>query len=127
MNENANTVNWFEIPTTDIDRARKFYETIFSIEMSELDLGEFRMVTFPYRPESGAVSGALIQQEMYEPMRNGVLVYLNANPDIQRVIDRIEDAGGEVTIPRTQISEEIGFMAVFIDTEGNRLALHAQN
>ena len=94
MDKSTNALNWFEIPAVDIDRARKFYETIFKIEMQELPLGELRMVTFPYAPESGRVSGALIQHEMYTPMDNGVLIYLNANPEIQAVIDRIEPAGG---------------------------------
>ena len=96
MDINTNALNWFEIPATDIDRARKFYETIFAIEMSEMPLGELKMVTFPYNPGRGQVSGALMQHEMYTPMSNGALVYLNANPEIQTVIDRIEGAGGTV-------------------------------
>jgi uncharacterized protein len=127
MDNNSNALNWFEIPATDIDRARKFYETIFGIEMSEMPLGELKMVTFPYSPGSGRVSGALIRHEMYTPMSNGALIYLNANPEIQTVIDRIEAAGGKVDIPKTQISPDIGYMSVFTDTEGNRVALHAQN
>ncbi len=127
MDNNTNALNWFEIPASDINRARKFYEAIFEIEMNELPLGELKMVTFPYSPGSGRVSGALIQHEIYEPMPNGVLVYLNANPEIQAVIDRIERAGGTVQIPKTQISPDIGYMSVFVDTEGNRVALHAQN
>ena len=64
---------------------------------------------------------------MYTPSEHGVAIYLNANPDIQTVINRIEPAGGKVVIPKTQISPEVGYMAFFLDTEGNRLALHAQN
>lgn len=127
MDINTNALNWFEIPVTDIDRAKKFYETIFEMEMTEMPMGGLQMVSFPYGPGSGKVSGALIKHEMYEPMQNGVLIYLNANPDIQTVIDRIEDAGGRIDIPKTQISPEIGYMSVFTDTEGNRIALHAQN
>ncbi len=127
MDNTTNALNWFEIPTADIARARKFYETIFDIEMNELPLGELKMVTFPYNPGSGTVSGALVQHELYTPIENGVLVYLNANPEIQTVIDRIEAAGGTMTLPKTQISPDIGYMCIFKDTEGNRVALHAQN
>ncbi|MCO6509847.1 MAG: VOC family protein [Aridibacter famidurans] len=126
MDKNSHTVSWFEIPVSDMDRARKFYETIFDIEMQELPMPEFKMVAFPMDMGSGHVHGALCQHEMYTPSQDGVVVYLNANPEIQKVIDRIEDAGGTIVIPKTQISEEIGYMAFFTDSEGNRVALHAE-
>ncbi len=127
MDNTTNAINWFEIPAVDLDRAQKFYETIFGIEMQAMPMVDLKMILFPYNPGNGKVSGALIQHEMYQPMANGVLLYLNANPDIQTVIDRIESAGGKISIPKTQISPDIGYMCVFIDTEGNRIALHAQN
>ncbi|REJ76176.1 MAG: VOC family protein [Acidobacteria bacterium] len=127
MDKNSHTVSWFEIPATDIGRAREFYEAIFDIEMQEMPMPELKMVTFPMEMGSGHVHGALCQHEMYEPSANGVTVYLNANPDIQAVLDRIEPAGGKIVLPRTQISEEIGYMALFMDSEGNRVALHAAN
>lgn len=127
MDSSTNVLNWFEIPTTDIERAKRFYGAIFEIEMSDFPIGDLKMAMFPYAPGSGKLGGALIQHEMYEPRDNGVLIYLNANPDIQTVIERIEPAGGKIVIPRTQISPDIGYMAVFTDTEGNRIALHAQN
>lgn len=127
MDKNSNSINWFEIPATDIERARKFYETIFDMKMQELPMPGFKMISFPMDMGSGKVSGALMQHEMYTPSEHGVAIYLNANPNIQTVIDRIEPAGGKIVIPKTQISPEIGFMAFFVDTEGNRVALHAQN
>lgn len=125
MNSSTNALNWFEIPTKDIKRAQKFYESIFEMEMQDFPVGEAKMVTFPYSPGLGNMSGALIEHELYEPRDNGVLIYLNANPSIQTIIDRIEPAGGTISIPKTQISPEIGYMCVFLDSEGNRLALHA--
>jgi predicted enzyme related to lactoylglutathione lyase len=53
------------------------------------------------------------------------LVYLNANPDVQRVLDKVEKAGGKIIVPKTQISPEYGYMAVIEDTEGNRVAFHS--
>lgn len=127
MDKTTNILNWFEIPTIDIQRAKKFYEAIFDIEMIDMQLSGFNMIAFPWSNESGKVSGALIQYEMSKPSMDGVSIYLNANPNIQTVIDRIEAAGGKIAIPKTQISSEIGYMAFFVDTEGNRIALHAQN
>jgi uncharacterized protein len=127
MDNTTNALNWFEIPAVDIARAQKFYETIFQISMTPMEMGDFIMVTFPDDEMGGKVSGALCKHAMYEPRDNGALIYLNANPDIQTIVDRIEPAGGTVQIPKTQISPEIGYMCVFIDSEGNRMALHAQN
>jgi uncharacterized protein len=127
MDNTTNALNWFEIPAVDITRAQKFYETVFEISMTPMEMGDFIMVTFPGDEMGGKVSGALCKHAMYEPRDNGALIYLNANPDIQTIVDRIEPAGGTVQIPKTQISPEIGYMCVFIDSEGNRMALHAQN
>lgn len=127
MDAATDALNWFEIPASDIERAQKFYETIFDIKMNKLPIEVPEMVTFPQDPAGGKVSGALIKHEWYTPLNNGVLIYLNANPDIQTVLDRIEDAGGRITMARRQISPEVGFMALFIDSEGNRIALHAGN
>ena len=127
MEANANALNWFEIPVTDMDRAQKFYEGIFDTKMIlNTDMG-MPLVLFPIDMNSGKVGGALVKNDDHQPGETGVLIYLNANPDIQGVIDRVEEFGGKVTIPRTDIGQEMGFMACFTDTEGNRLGLHADN
>ena len=128
MDKASNSLNWFEIPAVDITRAKKFYESIFSIQM--MDMGEMmgmKMAGFPAEMGNGKASGGLVQGPMHKPSTDGAVVYLNANPNIQTVIDRIEKSGGKMLMPKTQISPEIGYMAFFVDTEGNRMALHAQN
>ena len=124
---NTHSLNWFEIPVTDTARAKKFYESILDIQMETQDMMGIEMTFFPYdmSGQSGKVSGALAKSDMHKPGMDGAIVYLNANPEIQTVIDRIEAAGGKVIVPKTQISEDIGYMAFFTDTEGNRVALHA--
>lgn len=121
-------VSWFEIPASDINRAKAFYETILDTNLIVLDMGdEFKMAMFP--GDETSVSGALVYNESwYRPSNtHGPLVYLNANPDLQTVQNRIEAAGGTVTIPKRQISPDHGYMAVFEDSEGNRIALHSNN
>lgn len=128
MDKNANSLNWFEIPANDITRAKKFYEHIFDMQMA--DLGEMmgmKMVGFPSEMGNGKASGGLVQSQMHKPSQDGAMIYLNANPDIQKVIDRISAAGGSVVMPKTQISPEIGYMSFFIDSEGNKIGLHGQN
>lgn len=128
MEKDANSLNWFEIPAADLTRARKFYETIFNCQMDEYpEMMGMKMVGFPSNPGNRKANGALCQSEFHKPSQDGSIIYLNANPSIQNIIDRIETAGGKVVMPKTQISPEIGFMAFFIDTEGNRMGLHGQN
>ena len=84
---------WFEIPVTDFDRAKKFYETIFEIEISAMDFGGFKMGIFPHGDGGGA---ALCFGEHYQPSSEGVVVYMNADPDLSNVQGRIEAAGGKI-------------------------------
>lgn len=126
MDKNTNSINWFEIPVTDMPRAKHFYQVIFSIHMEEMDMGGFLMASFPYDNASGKASGALVKHEMYIPSNNGVVLYLNANPDLSTVLEQVEKEGGQILMHKTQISPEIGHMAFFIDTEGNKIALHSQ-
>ena len=120
---NANALNWFEIPSTDLARARKFYESIFDMQMFEFEVGGQKMAVFPTPQDKS--SGAIIQEENCKPSADGAVIYLNANPDIQTVIDRIEPNGGKIVVPKMLISEQIGYCCHFLDTEGNRVALHA--
>ena len=124
--DNTNALNWFEIPATDISRAKKFYEAVFAVKMDEWpDMNGMKMAGFPADMQGGKVSGSLVQGPMHKPSMDGVVVYLNANPDMNEIIDRIAPAGGKVVMPRTQITPEIGYMAMFTDTEGNKVALHS--
>jgi predicted enzyme related to lactoylglutathione lyase len=118
-------IAWVEIPVTDLARAKHFYEQVFETTTNELQLANgLVMAMFPWK--KGIVTGALcFNRQAYTPSGDGVLVYLNAEPDIQAVIDRITAAGGTILLQRTKISEEWGYMALFIDSEGNRIALHA--
>lgn len=128
MEKTANALNWFEIPALDITRAKNFYESIFNVKMEDMpEMMGMKMSSFPAEMGNGKVSGAVVQSQMHVPSKDGAVVYLNANPSIQNVIERIEKSGGKVMMPKTQISPEIGYMAFFTDTEGNKIGLHAQN
>ena len=122
-----NAISWFEIPTTDINRAQKFYETIFGITMMPMDMPNIKMRMFPLDDMMTQVGGALVDSGGFHKASatNGPLIYLNANPDVQHVLDKVVAAGGSIMVPKTEISPDYGFMAVFMDTEGNRVALHS--
>ena len=122
-----NAISWFEIPATDLGRATKFYETIFGISLIPMDLENIKMRMFPLQDMMTDVGGALVDSGgFHKPSAtDGPLIYLNGNPDLQNVLDKVEAAGGKIMVPKTEISPEYGFMGVFIDTEGNRIGLHS--
>lgn len=119
----ADRIVWFEIPVADPDRAQRFYETIFGISMQRLPIGnEFTLILFPAQPNE--VQGALAYHpDFYFPGNQGPLIYLNADPSMDLILDRVTQTGCDILIPKRQISEERGFMAVILDSEGNRIAL----
>lgn len=125
MDSNVNILNWFEISVTDMSRAKKFYETIFSITMEQTEMMGMQMAFFPAADLNGKVSGALVQGPMHKPSMEGAVIYLNGNPDLSIVLDKVQSAGGKVIMPKTLISDDVGNMAFFTDTEGNRVALHS--
>ena len=120
----SNAINWFEIPVDNFDRAAEFYNKIFNYEMPTQEIGGSLMGFLPFEEGKG-VGGAIIKGEGFEPSSQGTTVYLNGGDDLSVVLNRVENAGGKVIIPKTEITPEIGFFAMFHDTEGNRLALHS--
>jgi predicted enzyme related to lactoylglutathione lyase len=129
IDEQTNILTWFEIPVTDLDRAQKFYETILNIKMVRRIDGENEGVFFPFDPNviqatSGRVTGVLSKSERNKPSGDGTVVYINASPSIQTVLDKVGKWGGKVISPKIQIPP--GFIALIIDSEGNKVGLHAE-
>lgn len=129
IDETTNVITWFEIPVSDIDRAKAFYETIFDIEMITRKDGDDEAVFFPFNPNvvqatSGRVTGVLSKSPRNSPSTNGTMVYINASPSIQIVLDKVEKAGGKILAPQTPIPA--GLIAIIMDTEGNKVGLHAE-
>lgn len=120
-------ISWFEIPSTDLDRATKFYETIFNVTLIPMDMPSIRMRMFPVEDQVNGIGGAVVHSGgFHKPsLTDGPLIYLNGNPDLQQVLDRVVGAGGSIMVPKTEISPEYGFMAVIVDSEGNRIGLHS--
>jgi predicted enzyme related to lactoylglutathione lyase len=125
MEKFINSVNWVEIPVLNFDRAKEFYSRIYEYEMFEEIMGSWRMGFLPMDPESRGVGGAIVQGSGYVPTSLGAKVYLNGGNDLMTVLNRVEQAGGEIITPKTKITDEIGYYAVFEDTEGNHIALHS--
>jgi len=120
-----NAVGWFEIPVSEMERAKKFYDSVFDIEISINEFGGFIMGWFPSDHSKSGATGSLVQHDMYKPsLTDGVLIYFSCK-DVANELVRVESSGGEIMQPKTEIGGGHGFMALVKDTEGNRIALHS--
>lgn len=125
MERPSSALNWFEIPVVDFGRAKKFYETVLGVELYVHELGGFTLGVFPC--DQLGIGGAICKGEHYTPSADGSMVYLNAMPDLQPAADRVEAAGGQLLIPKTEIGNGWGYSALFIDSEGNKVGLHSMS
>lgn len=119
-----NAISWFEIPVLDFDRAKSFYSTIFDYEMPEMMMGPNRMGIL--LSERGGIGGAILQGDGYVPSNSGSRVYLNANPDLNIVLNRVKAQNAEVFVEKTEVGPGMGFFAFFKDCEGNLIGLHSE-
>ncbi|MFN8439740.1 MAG: VOC family protein [Caldilineaceae bacterium] len=119
----SNACNWFEIPVVDFDRSVRFYSTILDTELhTEIFYGAANAF-LPFA--EGSVGGTLSQDPKRQPAKIGTIIYLNANGKLDEILSRIEPAGGTVVLPKTSIGPA-GFIATFVDSEGNLVGLHSE-
>lgn len=123
-----NVVGWFEIPVLDMDRAIAFCERVFGFKMNRMPLGPLDMAIFPMVEGGLGTSGSLVcYPASYQPQNNGSLLYFTAHSgDLAIELARVNEAGGQVLQEKKAISPENGFMGLFLDTEGNRIAIHSR-
>jgi predicted enzyme related to lactoylglutathione lyase len=120
-----NYLSIFEIPVTNITRAVSFYQEIMDIEIEKIEFPGIEMGLMPFKDQM--VTGVLMKGEGYNPSTDGVTVYLNGGENLQVILDKINENGGKILVPKTPHADEVGFFAVFLDSEGNRLGLHSPN
>jgi predicted enzyme related to lactoylglutathione lyase len=129
MANSNNPFTWIEIYVDDMARAQKFYETVLSVQMSELQMpdgmGEMEMVSFPFIEGASNISGALVKMEHFKPGQGGTMVYL-ACDDCADEESRVEKAGGKVLQSKMSIGQ-YGFCSIILDTEGNTIGLHSMH
>lgn len=128
MQIQKNALNWFEIPVSNFDRAKNFYSHILDVEITEMNLGSDRLGLFPYDDTNGGIGGAIVLGPDFIPSQRGCLIYLHCGHDLNDVLARVPDAGGYVEKEKQAVAEErtdLGYIAIFRDTEGNRIGLHS--
>lgn len=119
-------LHWFEIPVRDLDRAQAAYEQLLGRPMRRESMGPTSLAVFPYDPMQGSGGCLIAGPDITEPSRSGTLVFLNAEPSLDAAVGRAEVLGLQIEVPRVDLPGDMGAYAVFIDTEGNRVGLHAQ-
>ncbi|WP_375753850.1 VOC family protein [Vibrio sp. HN007] len=123
-NSNINIAVWFEIPAIDFQRAINFYQTVFDVEIVECEMNELKQGLFPH-DDKALVSGSIVCGENYTPSTQGTMVYLNGGEDLSISLSKVESSGGKILLPKVHLGPEIGYIAHFTDTEGNRIGLHS--
>ena len=117
-----NAINWFEIPVADFPRARRFYETTMAVELKlDESFPGMQMAIFP----GVGASGCLIKFAEARPHTDGIRIYLNGGDNLGPILERVASAGGTVIMPKTFLREDIGYIGMFRDTEGNVIGLHS--
>ena len=124
MATEMNSVNWFEIPVSDLARAKSFYETVLGVELAPNEMGPLKMAWFPMHQGAPGAAGALVLAEGYRPSPEGTMVYFHVE-DIEAVLKKINAQGGQTLLSKSSIGE-YGYIAHFLDSEGNRAALHCE-
>lgn len=119
-----NYVSWFEIPAVNFEEAVDFYNNIYGIEMEKNFDGNYAMAFFP---ANNGIGGAIVAGPGSTPSDTGPLIYLNGGKDLNLILEKVEEAGGRIVMPKTLISKKSGYFAIFIDSEGNKLALHSKD
>lgn len=128
MSQQHNVVGWFEIPVVDMQRAIKFYEQVFGYELQHHVFGGEEMAWFPFNESGMGASGSLVKNAaFYKPSDQGTLVYFSSpSGDLTNELEKVEAAGGKLLQNKKLITEDVGFMGLFLDTEGNRIAIHSR-
>ncbi len=122
----TNAINWFEIPVTNYERAKQFYSSVLGSEITDHHMPEqnTKYGVFTHKEDKNGTGGAIIEAEGQIPSKEGSTIYLNGGDNLSEPLNRVETAGGKILMPKTDIGQD-GFIAQFIDTEGNRVALHS--
>lgn len=119
----TNIANWFEIPVVDLDRAIRFYEKVFDVDLTREDMGGMQLAMFPFEQDARGAAGALVKADSYVPSHAGAVVYFSVE-SIEETLRRVYANGGKILMPKINIGQ-YGSIAHYEDPEGNRLALHS--
>jgi len=128
MRPDHNVIGWIEIPVETMERAMRFYEAVLDMKLERHPMGPLDMAWFPWVENAmGSPASLVCHPDHYKSSTDGVLIYFTAfSGDLDNELKRVEPAGGKIIQGKTLIAEDYGYMAIIVDTEGNRIALHSR-
>ena len=121
LNAAQNRLVWFDIPVADLERAAAFYRGVLGIAVHVEKSPGYSFAVLEHADGNG---GCLVSKAGEISGNSGILVYLNANGRMRDAVQQVEKLGGRIVEPPQSIGPH-GFRAIVIDSEGNRIALHA--
>jgi uncharacterized protein len=113
-------VVWFSIPVADMDRAVRFYNQVFGLEMEPMEYEGQPTAFFPMAEDQ---AGGMLSIDKERAGKNGVVLYLNGGENLSRVLDKVDNAGGKVSVGKTAVGQNMGFYAHILDSEGNEIGI----
>lgn len=114
-------INWFEIPVAEMDRAIVFYERVMQVSLRRENMDCAELAVFPH--QDPAPGGALAKFDGITPSQQGAIIYLHTD-DLPATLSRVAAAGGQCVFGPLELGQDIGTIALFSDSEGNRVGLH---
>ena len=121
---NTHVASWFEIPVTDMQRAKNFYQTLLATTFKDETMYAYQLAIFA--AEEDAVGGMLVLGDEYQPSPTGAVVYFNGGEDLSVPLDRGLQNGATLILPKTAIHDgDCGYFALILDSEGNRIGLYS--
>lgn len=114
-------INWIEISVANFQRATEFYESILEIKLHKMEMGDAQYALFPTKDKFN--TGALVKSENHLPSNQGTIPYLDGGKDLDKILQKVKEFGGEIVMPKTYFGEEAGYVGLFLDSEGNKIGL----
>ena len=117
-----NAVAWFEIYVQDIERAKKFYETVFNVKLERLQ-SDLEMWAFPMAMGQWGAGGSIVKMDGMHSGGNSTIVYFSC-ADCAVEAARVVPAGGKIFKEKMSIGQ-YGFIALGTDPDGNMFGMHS--
>lgn len=118
-----NPVIWFEIYVQDMNRAKKFYESVFQTKLERIKSPAIEMWGFPMLMDQVGTAGSLVRMEGVPSGGNSTIVYFTC-ADCAVEEGRAEKLGAKIYRRKISIGE-YGYISLLYDTEGNMIGLHS--
>ena len=119
------TAVWFEIYVKDLERSKKFYESVLDMKLEKIDspMPGIELWSFAADKEKYGAAGALVKMDGAPTGGSATIVYFGCQ-DCAVEAARVEQAGGRIHRPKFSIGKH-GYIALAFDVEDNMFGLYS--